>query len=356
MKIHHLLIPIAFLLFTNCNSDTKQIHNVDSIFKIGSFKKNKKISGTKLDLGIVLSPIKLFHTDSLLLISSVGTNPLVNIYNQTQNYQKIGGMISYGLGPEEMTSVSEIQFINDSNFWAQDIQTSQMKRLILKITNDSVYTQNSGQVSLNGPSLEPFSIKNEKIISTTQEIVPFNRFYIYDIQNNTKKGFADYPSYDRKIPNSVAVEVFNAFATVHPDQNKFALAYEYTDLIELYNSEAELIKRIQGPHIFQPEFELKDRNGHFAMRRVYEKTKLAYIALDSNKDEIFLLYGNGDTRKKGEGEEGIHHNHIVTIDWEGNPLNYYELDHGVTTITVDFNKRIIYGLDRMESEVYAFEY
>ncbi len=353
-KKNFLLLTLVFL--TNCKPDEKRMNEVDETFSIDSFRNNSSLKGEKLDLGLVLSPVKLFFRDSLLFISSVGTDLNVSVFNSHDNYTKIGGIIPSGVGPNEMTSVIKIQFMNDSVFWAHDIQTFQLKNYTLHVGLDSIYAEHNELIALDAGSVLPLMLNNERLISTTREINPFNRFYEFDVIDKTKKGVGKYPGFSRDIPYTVAAEVYNAFSKIHPNHEKFVLAYEHTDLIEFYNSDVKLLKRFQGPHIFQPEFELNERNGHFAMRRVYEKTKWAYIAVDANEDEIFLLYANGDTRKKGEGEEGIHHNHIVTIDWEGNPLNYYELDHGVTTITVDFNKRIIYGLDRMESEVYAFEY
>jgi len=176
------------------------------------------------------------------------------------------------------------------------------------------------------------------------------------MQGNRKKEVGEYPSYERQIPPMAMVEVFNGWVSVHPDKKKFALAYEWTDLIEFYNSEFTLVKRIHGPHIFMPQFELKSRGNAMVMMRKADLTKFAYQGLTSNSDEIFLLYANGKTVAKGAGEEAFHYNTIVTIDWDGNPQALYELDHKVISICVDWKKRIIYGLDRVESEIYAFPF
>ena len=114
---------------------------------------------------------------------------------------------------------------------------------------------------------------------------------------------------------------------------------------------------MQGPHIFLPEFELKLRGSHMAMARKFDKTKYAYQGIASNDSTIFLLYDNGETISREENQEAASHfKTIVAIDWEGNPLSIYQLDHAVISICVDWKNKIIYGLDRLESEVYSFPF
>jgi|GEM_PF-1567529 len=91
------------------------------------------------------------------------------------------------------------------------------------------------------------------------------------------------------------------------------------------------------------------------MMRRYDKTKYAYQAVASSDSLIFLLYDNGETISKDEDQdEASQFKTIVVIDWEGRPLSLYQLDHSIISVCVDWHRRVIYGLDRIESEVYAF--
>lgn len=105
-----------------------------------------------------------------------------------------------------------------------------------------------------------------------------------------------------------------------------------------------------------PQFELKARGDATVMKRKADLSKFAYQGLTSNNEVIFLLYANGKTVPLGAGDEAFHYNTIVTIDWDGNPQTLYELDHKVISICVDWERHIIYGLDRIESEIYAFPF
>lgn len=345
------------ILTSGCQPDTNaKINGVNETFSLESFRDKATLKSSQLDLGTILSPVNIFFYDSLLFISSTGLDMNIEVYNVNNGYKKIGSIIPYGQGPDEMLSVARMDFNEDGSFWAHDVVSSQMKRYELTMNEDTLYALMKDFINPEGPVIEAIVIGSEKIVTTTHDINPLTRFYEYDMEGKRIATTGDYPSYERRIPSTATVEVFTGHATIHPKADKFLMAYEYVDLIEIYSADSKLKKRIQGPHNFLPDFELKERGGNPVMRRMYGKTKLAYIALASNETEIFLLYANGETRTQEEGEAGIHHNHIVSLDWTGKPVIFYELDHAVTTITVDWKKHTIYGLDRIESEVYSFKF
>jgi hypothetical protein len=279
------------------------------------------------------------------------------VFNSKDNFKKLGEIIFYGSGPDEMLSVADIDFVGPNEFWAHDIVSSNMKKFDLNVFIDSITATMTDFVTFGAPILTTSFIDNNRFFTTTQDINPPSRFHAFDL-NGEKLGLysSSYPDYGQELPITVKVDVFWAWPTVHPDREKFLIAYEYLDLLEIYDKDLTLQKRIHGPHQFLPDFDIRERGGYPFMQRIYERTKYAYVSLCSDENMIFLLYGEGRTRSKGEGEEAIHYNHIVSIDWEGNPLGYYELDHGVTSIAVDWKEKVIFGLDRIESEVYAFKF
>lgn len=348
------IIIVVMSLLMNCTPDKKSgFADVHRTFTVKSFKERKLLNSSKLELGTVLAPLFIFFHDSLLFVVSDGLDENISVYNAAKDYSPLGSFVQRGAGPEEMLSVSRMDFNPDGTFWAQDIVRGQLKKLELVLRTDTVYSITRESISLRWPELNVFFIYPDKVGITTQDINPLSRFYVHDMQGNRKREVGEYPSYEREIPATAMVEVFNGWVSVHPDKTKFLLAYEWTDLVEIYNSEFDLVKRIHGPHIFLPEFELKARGSSTVMRRKADMTKFAYQGLTSSNEVIFLLYANGKTVPKGAGDEDFHFNTIVTMDWDGNPQALYELDHKVISICVDWKRRIIYGLDRIESEIYA---
>jgi hypothetical protein len=346
------------VLLVCCVNERKDTFlNIDSHFTSQSFQERKLLKGTRLELGTLLAPVQVFFHDSLLFVASNGLESNVYVFNSNDNYLLRGSIIQNGMGPDELLSVARMDFNHDGTFWSHDIITAHIKKFELIMDKDTVYAIVRNRISLNGPVINAFCLDTDLIGTTTQEIKPLSRFYIYDAQGNRIDEAGDYPTYNREIPATAKVEVYNGWISIHPSYNKFVLAYEFTDLIEFYDSDFKLLKRVQGPHNFLPEVELKQRGNSVAMVRRFDLTRFAYQRAVSSDSLIFLLYANGETvSKEDDQEEAAHFNSIVAIDWEGNPLYLFELDHAVISIAVDWKKGIIYGLNRIESEVYAFPF
>jgi hypothetical protein len=343
------------LLVFSCQEGYK-IKEVDKTFSIEHFPKRKKLESVKLDLGVVFSPVDIFFHDSLLFISSVGQEFNVSVFHNNANHRKLGEIFKNGAGPSETYSISKMDFMPDGSVWVHDVVSTMMKQFDFESVSDSLFASEKDMVLFMNPILSTAYLSDSLFFTTTQAIYPFGRFYIYSRNSEKLEVRGEYPDYGVDLPPMVAVDVFWGNLVTHPDRQRFALAYQYTDLIEFYDLKGMLIKRVHGPHQFLPEFDIGDRAGTPYMKRVYEKTQHAYKSLVANEDQIFLLYANAKTNKPGEGEASIHYDKVVVLDWEGNPLVFYELDHAVTSIAVDWKKRVLYGLDRIESEVYAFQF
>jgi hypothetical protein len=352
-----LMLSVLFVSSLIIGCRKKGFNGVHEKFGRNSIQEHKMLQGTRLDVGTLLSPIQLFFHDSLLFVTTQGLSQNVLVFNQNNGYKQMGSIISTGSGPDELISVTRMDFNADHSFWAHDIVTGQLKRFRLRVQRDTIFTDTEFSIALKFPSMNMFYLKNGIIGSTPPEIMPLKRFYVYDSLGNRIKEEGNYPDYDREIPPTAMVEVYNGWVGVHPSKSKFVLAYEFADLIEFYDSEFKLLKRVQGPDDFLPEFKLKQRGLHPSMVRKFDLTKFAYQGVVAGEAMIFLLYDNGETVSKDDDpEEAAHFRTVIGINWDGKPLNLFELDHSVISIAVDWKKRIIYGLNRIESEIYAFPF
>ncbi len=353
MKKTAMYLILVFLI--GCDSGLKY-KNIDHTFTLNAISEVKALKADKLDLGLLLSPIQIFFHDSLLFVSAANQSYNVKVFDTNKDNEPIGEIFENGMGPSETLSVFNLIFLEDGTVWVHDVVSTFMKRFLFDIKNDAIIIEEIESMAFMNPILSSVYLRNDQFYTTTQAIVPFSRFLVYSQDGDEMSGVGNYPDYGIEMPPMVAVDVFSAQLISNPQMNKMALAYEYTDLIELYDVEGNLLKRIHGPHQFVPDFDIGDRSGTPYMKRVFNKTQHAYKSLAASEDLIFLLYANGKTVKPGEGEASIHYDKILAIDWEGNPLAFYELDHAVTSIAVDWKKRIVYGLDRIESEVYTFHF
>jgi hypothetical protein len=356
LRVNGVLLSamLLILLFAGCRK--KGFIGVDEKFARNSIQEHRMLQGTKLDLGMLLSPIQLFFHDSLLFVTTTGLPLNVLVFDQKHNYKSLGSILPTGMGPDELLSVARMDFNADHSFWAHDVITGKLKKYQLQLQKDTIYTDTEFTVNLP-LSINTFCLNNGIIGSTTRDIIPLTRFYVYDSLGNRIKETGDYPAYDREIPPTAMVEVYNGWVGLHPSKSKFVMVYEITDLIEFYDNTFQLLKRVQGPDDFLPEFKVKQRGLHPALVRKFDLTRFAYQAVVTGENMIFLLYDNGETISRDDDpEEAAHFKTIVVIDWDGKPLALFELDHAVISIAVDWKMRIIFGLNRIESEVYAFPF
>ena len=153
--------------------------------------------------------------------------------------------------------------------------------------------------------------------------------------------------------NTEIVEAYRPVLTSNLT-DKVAVCYYWTDLIEIYDKEGKLDKRIHGPEHIYPHFE-----GHIDGEMSFSKTvpgrsRDAFYCPVSVGDNIFVLF-NG----KFPNEEGYNvlANQIFVFDWDGKPQKIYELDRGISNMDVDEKNKKIYGIsDDPEYQVIEFSY
>lgn len=335
----------------------KQLDDIDKTFSISEIKI-EQLLGIPMDIDSFLwTPTDIFFNDSLLFVSNSGGLDLnVDVYSFIgRKGKKIGSIIPTGAGPNEMLSVAGMIFQEKHSFWAFDVVSAQFKNFQLIRKKDTVYAESTNSTIYFKVPIFNAEMIGTKIVTTTQLMTPLNRFFTYDFEGNLEaKG--TYPTYQTKVdlPNSAIPDIFLACMSAKPNGEKFVLAYKYTDLIEIYNDSLEYTLRIQGPHIFLPDFDLMPRGNHLFMRPNYKKTRLGYRDVVAGPNGFMLLYGNGSLRKTGI--EGLHYKHILFMDWEGNLLKYYELDEGIIQLTVDWKNQLLYGLQRIEEPAIIYKF
>lgn len=344
---------LAILLsFGGCSKQKSSFEKVTISYDYNDFENIQELNGTKLDLGLLLSPIDLYFLDSLLYISSVGNDYNLKVFNRS-NKEK-GQLFYYGPGPSEAMSVAGMSIKNNNSVLIHDLNSNQVKEFEIYASKDSIYSNFINTVTFSKVVYEPFSL-GENFSSTVFNINPLNRFYLFDMKGNFVDGKGDFPNFGIDLPTTLFPEVFNTRAKYNKLKEKIVLAYEFTDLVEIYDKNFNLINRIHGPEKFIPLFDVSDGNGVISMVRKYNYTRWAFSQIETTENLIFLLY-SGKVKKKETLEEDTHYSQIIVLNWEGIPNMLLKLNHPIITFTVDEKEKLIYGLDRLTSEVYSFKY
>ena len=141
----------------------------------------------------------------------------------------------------------------------------------------------------------------------------------------------------------------NAFVTNLTD--RIFICYAHTDLIEIYDFSGNCLKRMRGPDQIDLAMEVVSTGGGYAARTVKGKTYKCYTYPVHAGDKVFVLYF-GELMEDYEQDSKI-----IVFDWNGKPLQMYELDIPLSTFTVDYENRIIYGISNSsEIRIIKFNY
>lgn len=137
--------------------------------------------------------------------------------------------------------------------------------------------------------------------------------------------------------------------TAHPDQKQFAVAFQLTDRLHIYNHEGALTRAIAGPVEVKLDFDIVPRSpavgGHTF--GINGETRMAYLDVDSDGDFIASLFA-GRSRNAGAGDI-FSADELHVFRWDGTPVGVWRLPEAVISFRLDEVRRRIYAVRRSPS-------
>lgn len=338
---------VCLICFSCGNNKTWKHESVIKFDRKDFITQRLKGDSLKFDAEI-MKPYHLMIYDSILITANRGTDKIFHLFNLNTG-KKIGERITMGQGAGEMINP---YFINVKNFVG-----------IYDMMNSNVfYYDIAGFV--NGSCLFPVrSYKLNEVNMFTELGVfgdslvgisyrPDYPCYVFDSEGKKQKnGIGTYPLED--YTDLEKIDAFRAILTTN-GSDRIAICHFFTDLIEIYSSMGDLVKRISGPDHFRTrfiEYQKGDQIGSMPDNHYYRDAFYSPVAM---KDGFAVLY-NG--KFVTEPEYNLLAEDIFVFDWNGNPKKHYKLDQGVSRIAVDANQRKIYGIsDIPEYHIVVFSY
>jgi hypothetical protein len=331
-KHYYLLFLLTILIIPSCNKKIS-LYEGAQVVSSKDFGEKIKLLGEELGFDCIWEPHRIKLLDSLFLVINAKTDYHIQILNP-KTLSEVGQFISYGKGANEMIHPELVKSFN-SNIWIFD----QPSQNLYEFLSDSFFSDLPPNpirtIKLQEKSDNVAVLSENQIISLTT-LTGKRRFNSFDINGKYQEIKGVYPVKGDSEANLI-MSYTGDYTTNF--KNRILMTYYYTDLIEIYDFEGNLIKRIHGPNLFYPAFK-EASDGEYRGIRSSEDSKFAYISPICVNNEVFILYSG----KKYRDPDSELCNMIMVFDWEGNPLRQYELDKNVFTITVDAENKIIYGL------------
>ena len=320
------------------------------VFDFTDFPVQTELKGTILNKEPLAYPCRLKMLGNSLVITNCSGADLYNIID-TNTGEITSQFITKGRGPGEMLFPDYIQLLeNDQVLCTYDP--------IMRKCNHYSYNKillNNKNNYLKSNIINDVFVKIPIFTADDQyTCVLYGDFKGYRFAKISKDGtlirkFGEYPELKRDYPKILADCIFDTFAEPTPGKKKIVMTYKYWDRIEIRDLECKEIIQIIGPKIKLPEVYIKGEN--------VSPTNVVQCYSDIStgpRGFMVLYYGLSEPEKPGLAE---FYRYVLYFDYNGTPLARYDLYPGVKNIAVDWDNRIIYGINlEMEPELYKYKF
>jgi len=275
----------------------------------------------------IYSPRKMRIIDGLMLVSDHQNFPPFHVLEAdsdgTLNYLRGEG--TEGRGPGEFQLVED--FIEtDSLVYVYD--GGQLK-LISYYKDMTPAPHDDIQMRINGRPITMNAISNERFVAGG--LFLNDRFQVFNTTGEIILNAGEQIVFNEDFTPQQLGTSWYSFSVTNPMKDFVYIFSLNADLIEKYNGEGELLKRIQGKDFGLPRRTLDVVNGQ--QHAVDDGSKVSYLWIDSDENYIYALY-SGELR---EELDGLSANLVHKFDWDLDLIKAYELDHDAYMITADGN-------------------
>ncbi len=323
-----------------------------------NYSSGKNIIGKKIPIQDSLGfPYGiLFLDDKIILLDRIPVtgNNQVSIYD-LNNYNRISSFGRSGSGPGEFQSVKSISsiFRNNKSQRLITIWDSGLLRLsIFDIFNPVAPELKNIFYIKKGMPYSPVFIDDTTIACLGLGFLD-GRFAVLDTAGNIKQ-YLGIPLPGRKTstPMPVHQQAMQGKLRITPDGSRLILTANLSDLIDIYDSKGELIKRIIGPLNVVPKYTIgKVGNNEPVMVIDPKNAIMGYGDVALTNDKIFALFvGLPFEGNQLEGKE------IHVFNMQGELLDVFILDRKLFSITYDEKNKRLYGIQLSPfPEIYCYQ-
>lgn len=308
-------IAMVGMLFS-CSENQSDIEK----FTWNDFENKFELKGRTVDFeDAILKPFSIQVYDSVLITLEPSRDVFCQLFDLNKE-KKMGERLKMGEGPNEMMMPMFVS--NGKELGLIDLASSSLYNYDFKefITNQSPTPINKIKLAENVDS--EMQVLNDHYVG--YQYFKDELLYLFDKSGNKIKPLARFPEKYASLPQEERSDILQ-MGFVSNGQDKIAITYYQTDLIDIYDAEGNLIKRMQGPEQFD-----------------YTKTGKDAFFSSKNAGESFWVLYNGEERTK-EGHKSSC-SKLLSFSWDGVPESVYTLDDPIFTFCVDVKRNRIYGV------------
>lgn len=343
----NILFLINLLMMLSCAHDNKYQHEIS--INENSFPTSNSLVGHTVEFdNLLMKPSQIQLYDTLLITYNQGADKLFHVFN-LKSKKKIGECISMGQGPTEMIMPWFVQ--NKDAVTIFDMGTSLVSKFTIEEFLTNPEPKPFQQIRLDAQVFSEVSLLDNEIIGSLYK--PESPLFLFNKDGQKVKEFGAYPISEITYTNVEIIDAYRSIITTN-QKDKVAVCHFWTDLIDIYDKNGNLEKRLHGPEHFFPHFKEYIDGNVITTQPVKGTYKDAFYSPTSVGDEFFVLYNGKSLEEPGYN---LLAKQIFVFNWDGTPQRMYLLDQGVSRISVDEKNKKIYGISNdPEYHIIEFSY
>lgn len=313
--------------------------------------KSEQLHGEILTFDdIIMRPICLSVYDSLLITCNQGSEKLFHIFN-LHTRKKIGERITVGQGPLEMLMPYFVSRTDSVQLFDM-MNATVFTYAIADFVNQETPIPSSRVQLSEKPFWSELGALGRRFIGVSYK--PDSPCYLFAENGEKLMNFGSYPkAHGVTYTDTEKINAYRAILATN-GKNRVAVCHFFTDLIDLYDENGNLIKELYGPDHFATSFKESRTETEIKVIPDPQMYRDAFYNPVHAGDALFVLY-NG--KFVNEQDYNLLAKEIFVFDWDGNPKAHYKLDQGISRMAIDEVNRKIYGVsDDPEYHIVVFNY
>lgn len=338
-------LALIFIL-TSCSFNDRY-QNVET-FCFEDFKQVKELKGKTLEFdSLIMHPSEIRVFDSLLITVNYDCDKMLHIFDLNKRKQ-LNQCLLKGQGPNEML---QPRFIgNDKKkILLFDVATSKVLEYELTDILNSSSPAPRRKAQLQQRIFICANQLGSQLLGCSHQ--PDFQIYTFGWDGSLQDKLIPYPASSISYSDVEKVDAYYMRFTTNK-KDKLALCYCMTDLIEIYEQNGTLIKRLQGPDHFFSYFKEVHRGKVVTSSPDAERLRDAYFSPCNMGDSFGVLYNGGKPMDKSYS---FLCKELFSFSWNGVPQTRYLLSEGIFAWDVDTKHRKIYGISN-SPEYHIVEY
>jgi len=267
--------------------------------------------------------------DRIALVDGFAKRP-IHVLDPAGGY--IAGLGKGGEGPGEFEGPRALEPTADGDgFWVFDAALSRLT-LVEPDRWNSIPASGRVTLAIRGPAMVTNLVRRGDEGFIAAGFFGEGRLGHFTGDGEYEGASGTLPSSDIEAPPEVLQHAYRGNLKADPAGGRLVFANRNAGFLEVFTSDGEPVRRIDGPFEFDPVFRVTmgERGPSLATG---EDLRFGYVDVATTRDRIYALF-SGRTRA-GHPDDAVYAREVHVFDWDGTLQSVLHLDADAMAIAVD---------------------